>query len=160
MNECAAPSRREILLAGSALAVSLLGGCAQASQANAARPLAMTVYRDPGCGCCENWAALARRAGYQTTLIDAPDMQAVKRRLGVPAALAACHTAVAGGYVFEGHVPFAQMARLLRERRANIKGLAVPGMPAGSPGMEMPDGSQETFQVISFDAAGRSGVYR
>ena len=122
--------------------------------------LAMTVYRDPSCGCCENWAEIARKAGYQVNLQDDPDMAAVKRRLGVPAALASCHTAQVGNVVIEGHVPLEDVARLLRESPNGIRGIAVPGMPAGSPGMEMPDGTKEPFQVIAFDGNGKSSIFR
>lgn len=163
---------RRMLIAGAAAAAAILAtGCSpsQRQQAEAAegsgpqpspaRQAAMMVYRDPSCGCCEAWARLAREAGSETTLIDEPDMASVKRRLGVPENLASCHTAVVGDYVLEGHVPFAQVERLLRTRPRGVKGIAVPGMPAGSPGMEMPDGRQDEFDVIAFDAAGRTFVF-
>lgn len=121
----------------------------------AAAALAMTVNRDPSCGCCEAWAELARKAGYRVSLVDNPDMPAVKRQFGVPEELASCHTAIVGGYAIEGHVPFADVARLLERKPAGIKGIAVAGMPRGAPGMEMPDGSSDPFQVMAFDAAGR-----
>jgi hypothetical protein len=129
-------------------------------QSPRARPAAaMTVYRDPGCGCCGQWAELATAAGYQVALVNQPEMAALKQRLGVPLALASCHTAEIAGFVLEGHVPFEHARRLLSERPAGIRGLAVPGMPVGSPGMESADGSQEPFQVIAFDAAGRTSVF-
>jgi hypothetical protein len=120
---------------------------------------AMTVYRDPSCGCCEAWAEIARNAGYDVTVIDHPDMAGIKRQHGVPEELASCHTTLAGGYAIEGHVPLAAVARLLKERPGGLRGIAVPGMPRGSPGMEMPDGSKDPFQVIAFDAAGRTSVF-
>lgn len=120
---------------------------------------AMTVYRDPNCGCCEAWAEIARKAGYDVTVVDHSDMAAIKRQHGVPAELASCHTTVVGGYAIEGHVPLAAVARLLEERPSGTKGVAVPGMPRGSPGMEMPDGARDPFQVIAFDAAGRTQVF-
>ena len=83
-------------------------------------------------------------------------MPAVKQRLGVPASLASCHSATIANYVVEGHVPFDRLARLLSERPAGVRGIAVAGMPAGSPGMESPDGRSEPFQVFAFDARGRS----
>ena len=126
----------------------------------APQAVAMTVYRDPNCGCCEAWAEIARNAGYQVSLIDSPDMPGVKRQYGVPEALASCHTAIVAGYAIEGHVPMDDVARLLRERPSGLKGLAVAGMPRGSPGMEMPDGSKDSFQVMAFDASGRTSVYR
>lgn len=153
-----------------ALATMLVTGCSasepqqNAAQSSGPRPsparrAAMTVYRDPSCGCCEAWARLAREAGFEATLIDDPDMASVKRRLGVPENLASCHTAVVGDFVLEGHVPFAQVERLLRTRPRGVKGIAVPGMPAGSPGMEMPDGRRDAFDVFAFDAAGRTFVF-
>jgi hypothetical protein len=116
---------------------------------------AMTVYRNPGCGCCEAWAGLARKAGYKVEVIDAPNIAAIKRKYGVPAQLESCHTAIVGGYAVEGHVPLEDVERLLREKPAGIKGLGVPGMPIGSPGMETPDGTKAPFKVMAFDAKGR-----
>lgn len=123
------------------------------------RQAAMTVYRDPSCGCCEAWARLARDAGFDVALIDEPDMPTRKRTLGVPEELASCHTAVVGDRIFEGHVPFDQVDRLLRMRPAGISGLAVPGMPVGSPGMETPDARRDPYQVIAFGAGGRSSIF-
>lgn len=123
-------------------------------------PTAMTVFKDPSCGCCSAWAAIARQAGYEVTEQDRSDMAQVKARLGVPDELASCHTALVGGYVIEGHVPMADIQRLLRQRPAALRGLAVPGMPRGSPGMEMPDGSADPFEVVAFDRAGKSRPYR
>ena len=128
--------------------------------AAAARAEVITVFRDPNCGCCSLWAEVARRAGYDVRLTDNPDMSSVKQRYGVPAELASCHTSVVGGYVVEGHVPMEDIARLLRERPVDIKGIAVAGMPAGSPGMETPDGTKDPFNVVAFDANGRTRVYR
>ncbi len=166
------PSRRELLSGAGAALSLLLIGCApsnerQAADANgsgmttASPPerLSMIVHRDPNCGCCEAWAQLARDAGFDARIVDEPDMAAVKRRLGVPQALASCHTAVAEGLLFEGHVPLAQVRRLLDSRPAGISGLAVPGMPVGSPGMEMPDGRREPYQVLAFDGAGRTSLF-
>lgn len=123
--------------------------------AGSARAASMTVYRDPGCGCCTEWAERARAASFRVTVADSGNMPAIKRKLGVPEELASCHTTVAGGYVIEGHVPLADVKRLLAARPAQIKGIAVPGMPLGSPGMEAPDGSKQPFTVLAFDAAGR-----
>ena len=148
-------SRRDLLAAGVGLAAGF--GAAPAG-AQALPP--MTLYRDPGCGCCLGWATHARRAGFTVQVVDSPDMAAVKRRLGVPARLASCHTATVGGLVVEGHVPLAQVSRVLRARPRNVRGLAVPGMPVGSPGMESPDGRRQPFDVLLFDAAGRSIVLR
>lgn len=150
-------SRREILGSGTAALALLVAGGARAT---APRAREMTIYRDPGCGCCLSWAAHARRAGFNTRVVDSPDMASVKRRLGVPAALASCHTAVVAGLVVEGHVPLDRVTRLLDNRPAQVRGVAVPGMPVGAPGMESPDGTRERFQVFTFDAAGRATVLR
>ena len=106
---------------------------------------------DPGCGCCGAWVEHLRHAGFATTVVETRDLDAVKRRLGVPAELASCHTAEVQGYVVEGHVPAAAIRRLLTER-PQAAGLAVPGMPAGSPGME--GGTPETYEVVLFGPQG------
>ena len=120
----------------------------------------MTVYRDPSCGCCEAWAGIARNAGYQVNIVDHPNMAAIKRQYGVPDALLSCHTAVVGGYAIEGHVPIEDVKRLLEQRPPKLKGIAVAGMPLGSPGMEVPDGTKEPFEVMAFDSAGRISPFR
>lgn len=120
----------------------------------------MTVYRNPECGCCEAWAALAQQAGYQVSIVDVQDMDAIKRKYGVPPQLASCHTAIVGGYAIEGHVPLDDVERLLENKPRGIKGIAVPGMPVGSPGMEVPGGAKEPFQVMAFDRAGRVSPFR
>lgn len=120
----------------------------------------MTVYRDPSCGCCEAWAGLARDAGYQVNVIDHPDMPAIKAQYGVPDALLSCHTTIVAGYAVEGHVPLEDVQRLLKEKPAGIRGIAVAGMPLGSPGMEVPDGTKQPFQVMAFNGDGRLSVFR
>jgi hypothetical protein len=122
-----------------------------------ARP-AMRVHRDPSCGCCEAWVAHVRKAGFDARIEVTDDIDAVKSRLGVPAALASCHTAEIDGYLLEGHVPAEIVTRLLAERPA-IRGLAVPGMPIGSPGMETPGMAPEPFRVIAFAGDGRMSVF-
>lgn len=122
-----------------------------------ARP-PMRVHRDPSCGCCEAWVAHVRKAGYDARIEVAPDLDAVKQRLGVPEALASCHTAEIDGWLVEGHVPAEIIDRLLAERPA-IRGLAVPGMPIGSPGMETPGMAPEPFRVIAFADGGRMSVF-
>jgi hypothetical protein len=111
----------------------------------------VTVHKDPGCGCCTLWVEHLEGAGFPVTPLNTPRMNAVKARLGVPNDLAACHTAEVDGYVIEGHVPAAAIDRLLAER-PSAKGLAVPGMPVGSPGME--GGEPETYDVILFGPQG------
>ncbi len=113
-------------------------------------------YKKPSCGCCGGWAAHMRQAGFKVTEKPVEDMDAIKRRLGVPAAAASCHTATVGGYVVEGHVPAASVKRLLAET-PKVAGIAAPGMPAGSPGME---GSAEPpYEVVSFTREGALKPY-
>ena len=119
----------------------------QSPRSFAVTPPRVTVHRDPGCGCCSGWVEHLETSGYATKVIDTTDLAAVKRQLGVPADLAACHTAEVAGYVLEGHVPAAAIERLLSER-PQAHGLAVPGMPVGSPGME--GGTPEPYDVVLF----------
>ena len=135
-------------------------GAARAPRVDAANVGQMLVYRDPECGCCEAWADIARKADYRVVVEDRADMAAVKVRYGVPARLASCHTAVIGGYAIEGHVPMRHVAKLLRDKPRDIRGIAVPGMPRGSPGMEMPDGSVDAFEVMQFSGDGEISEFR
>ena len=112
----------------------------------------VTVHRDPGCGCCGAWVRHLQHAGFPTRVVETRDLDTVKRRLGVPDDLASCHTAEVQGYVVEGHVPAAAVRRLLAEKPPAV-GLAVPGMPIGSPGME--GGKPETYEVVLFGPQGR-----
>src|SRR4029077_7672899 len=118
----------------------------------------ITVQRDPGCGCCLNWVAHLEKAGFKVSITESPEMDAVKDRRGVPKAARSCHTGVVDGYVIEGHVPAADIKRLLKERPA-VVGLAVPGMPAGSPGMEVSNGRVQPYDVIAFDKTGKTTVF-
>ena len=113
---------------------------------------AVLVHKDPNCGCCAGWVRHLKEAGFAVTVEETADLQAVRKRMGVPADLAACHTAEIAGYVIEGHVPASAVRRLLKEL-PNATGLAVPGMPAGSPGME--GGAQQRYDAILFGATGR-----
>jgi hypothetical protein len=127
-------------------ALSLLGAAALAPcSAWAAWPL-VTVHKDPTCGCCSGWIAHLETHGFRTKTIETKALNRLKAKLGVPFELTACHTAQVGGYLIEGHVPAAAIERLLRER-PKARGLAVPGMPSGSPGMT---GDYEEYQVILF----------
>ncbi|OWR01126.1 DUF411 domain-containing protein [Sphingopyxis witflariensis] len=160
-------SRRSLLGLIAAAGGVALAGCNSApaapvaDKATEALPAAkkMLVYRDPECGCCTAWAEIAQKAGYEVTVESRPDMPEIKVRHGVPAELASCHTVIVAGYVLEGHVPMRHIDKLLRDKPRDIVGLAVPGMPRGSPGMEMPDGSVDAFDVMAFDAKGLAVVY-
>ena len=116
----------------------------------------VTVYKDPSCGCCKNWIEHLKKNGYRVDAKDTPDMTQIKASFGVPGDLRSCHTAVVEGYLIEGHVPAADIDRLLATK-PKVKGLAVPGMPMGSPGMEGP--SSQHYQVRAFDKSGKSRVF-
>lgn len=119
----------------------------------------IVMHRDPGCGCCEKWAQQVRAAfGRQVRIVDDRQRAALQRRIGLPASLASCHTALIDGMVFEGHVPVADMKRLLATRPTGVKGLAVAGMPLGSPGMEVPGHASERYEVIAFGPS-RTSVF-
>lgn len=135
------------------LAGALMLGFAGLS--GAAQAATYTMYRDSNCGCCEQWAAHAREGlNAAIKVVDAANMAAVKAKYRVPAALQSCHTAIVGGYVIEGHVPAADIARLLKARPDGVTGLAVAGMPMGSPGME--HGShRQAYKVIAFGPGGQ-----
>lgn len=111
----------------------------------------VTVHKDPNCGCCTGWVQHLRDAGFTVRVEETSDLEPVRARLGVPPGLAACHTAQVNGYIVEGHVPAIAVRRLLSER-PDVQGLAVPGMPVGSPGME--GGSPQSYTVISFGVGG------
>ena len=123
------------------------------------KPTVITVYKTPTCGCCRLWVDHARSVltGYEIKTLDMDDLSEVKARLGVPSALQSCHTAITGPYVFEGHVPADLIQRFLRERPKAL-GLAVAGMPAGSPGMGMGP-RKDPYDVLLFDKAGTTRVY-
>jgi hypothetical protein len=134
-------TRRAMLGLISSVTVGLAAGASAAT-----RPT-IKVWKDPNCGCCTGWVEHLRRNGFTATVVETADMQAVKTRLGVPAELAACHTAEIAGYIIEGHVPAQAITRLLAQK-PDALGLAVPGMPIGSPGME--GGTPEVYDVILF----------
>lgn len=118
----------------------------------------MVVTRSPTCGCCEQWIEHAKRAGFDVVVHETDDVLAVKQRVGVPYGKGSCHTAEVAGYFIEGHVPLADVKRLIAEK-PRAKGLAVPGMPAGSPGMEMPDGRVQPYAVELVGLDGSTTVY-
>lgn len=135
---------------GAGLLLVSLTACSTAAQA-----ASYTMYRDAGCGCCLKWAEHAE-AGLDATVKveNAPDIQAVKDLHGVPVALRSCHTMIVEGYVIEGHVPAEAVQKLLREKPDGVIGIAVPGMPVGSPGMEHQD-IKQPYQVIAFGPKGQ-----
>jgi hypothetical protein len=143
------PTRRRVL------ALIASGGILGATRLSAEPTPTIKVWKDPNCGCCSGWVEHLRRNGFPVEVFETADVQAIKAQRGVPAALASCHTAEIGRYTIEGHVPAAAMRRLLLERPEAL-GLAVPGMPVGSPGME--GGKPEIYQVVLF-GKGSAVVY-
>lgn len=116
----------------------------------------VTVYKSPYCGCCGAWVTHMKDHGHDMKTVEMEDLTAIKKMTGVPEPLQSCHTAVIDGYVIEGHVPASDVARLLQEKPKS-RGLAVPGMPVGSPGMEGPN--PQPYEVLLFQADGSAAVY-
>lgn len=139
-----------------ALPLVIVGLMAAAAISPAASSPEITVYKSPTCGCCKHWIAHLEENGFTVTAHDREDMSAIKDSIGVPEGVRSCHTAVIGKYTIEGHVPAADILRLLEEKPDAV-GLAVPGMVTGSPGMEGPD--PQPYDVVSFDHDGRTSVF-
>ena len=120
----------------------------------------MEVFKSPTCGCCKAWVERMKAAGFDTKVTDLSEasLQKSKTRLGVTENLASCHTAIVNGYVVEGHVPAEDIQRMLRDK-PKIAGIAAPGMPRGSPGMEVPGGAKDAYDVVAFTKAGKTSVY-
>ena len=152
---------------GLALAGLVLAACGKdpgATNAMPAAPVApaeaevLVVHQGPRCGCCGLWGESMERAGFEVEVRKTDHVGHIKKALGVPAGLASCHTAEIGGYFIEGHVPASEVRRLLQER-PDARGLTVPGMPAGSPGMEVPGGEVQPYQVLLVAGDGSTSVY-
>lgn len=168
--------QRRWLRTGLVLFIAMGAGCAQAPQshADAARakdPLGalpgpavqsqwpvMVVTKNASCGCCGAWVERMRAAGFRVEVHDVDNLDPIKTRLGIPAGKGSCHTAEIGGYFVEGHVPAQDIKRLLAER-PNAKGLVLPGMPLGSPGMETPDGTVQPYTVELVDPQGEAVAF-
>ncbi|PAX06476.1 DUF411 domain-containing protein [Sphingomonas lenta] len=134
----------------------LLTALALAVPASAVAADAVLVHRDPGCGCCGEWARQVKaQFGRAVRIVDDANRATLMKRRGVPADLASCHTAIVDGMTFEGHVPIADMKRALAQRPKGVTGLAVAGMPLGSPGMEVPGRAAQRYDVIAFGPSGR-----
>lgn len=119
-------------------------------------PVSIKVYKTPTCGCCKEWVKHLEENGFKAEVVDMPDLSSVKTKYGVAPEHQSCHTAVVGDYTVEGHVPADLIMKMVNEKPA-IAGLAVPGMPMGSPGME--GATKESYDVLTFDRAGRTTVY-
>jgi hypothetical protein len=119
----------------------------------------MTVYKSPTCGCCSVWGEHMERNGFTLAVEEVENTTSVKREYRIPSHLQSCHTAIIDGYVIEGHVPAEDVKRLLIERPENIIGLTVPGMPIGSPGMEVEGADPQAYDVLTFNARGETKVF-
>jgi hypothetical protein len=137
--------------------VRLQTDLAAAAQQKPSGPL-VEVFKTPTCGCCSQWVEHMRKAGFNVRTTDLVDLSTIKKSRGVPAEVQSCHTAVVNGYVVEGHVPPADVHRMLKEK-PSIAGIAVGGMPIGSPGMETPFVKAEPYNVTSFDKSGTLKVF-
>jgi hypothetical protein len=153
-----AGNRIRFSLASLTMGVVLALGANVWMAAQATRPQ-MTVYKSATCGCCSKWVEHMQANGFDVKAINVDDIDKVKRDRGVPADAASCHTAIVNGYIVEGHVPADAVLKVLKEKPA-IAGIAVPGMPMGSPGMEVPGGQKEAFNIVAFDKAGKTSVYQ
>jgi hypothetical protein len=145
--------RRDIAAAGAAFG---LAWWLPARAAPPASPL-VEVFKDPSCGCCTAWVEHLKASGFAVKVTEVSDTGAARKRLGMPDAFGGCHTASVAGYVLEGHVPAAEVRRLLATRPDAI-GLSVPGMPVGSPGMEV-GSRRDPYQVLLIDKRGRDSVF-
>lgn len=134
--------------------------CVGSAPLGAQSRIPIEVFKSPTCGCCSQWVEHVRAHGFAPKVVDLSDeaLDALKSKHGVPRTAQSCHTALVGGFVVEGHVPAADVKRLLKEKPP-VAGIAVGGMPLGSPGMEVPSGQVQEYNVITFDQQGRSRVY-
>jgi hypothetical protein len=149
---------RSVLFVAALAAVGVVSASLVAQKAaTPATAGVLTVYKTPTCGCCHKWVEHMKAAGFQVREVDMEDITEVKQASGVPMSLRTCHTALIDGYVVEGHVPADLVKKLLAEK-PKVAGIAVPGMPMGSPGMEM-DGMKDPYEVLLFDKSGKTTVY-
>jgi hypothetical protein len=140
------------------LLLAACGAPASEQATGAGTTQVMTVYKSPTCGCCTDWVSYVEEHGYTVTVEDVPNLAPIKAEHNVPTSMQSCHTAILDGYVIEGHVPVADIERLLAER-PDVVGIAVPGMPLGSPGMEVDGVDPQPFDVVTFDASGTTEVF-
>lgn len=152
---------RKTYLIAAVLAVFVTAGASSGAQQPKLSALpAMQVYKTPTCGCCSKWVDHMRAAGFtvQAKDISQDELNAVKAKYGVPDSAHSCHTASLGGYVVEGHIPADAVKKMLKER-PRVVGIAVPGMPIGSPGMEVPGARTRPYDVLTFDKTGATKVF-
>ena len=151
-------NRRTFVLRGAGLALVGFSGRWTTALAAASKPKAITIYKSSTCGCCAKWVDHVRSAGFETTVHDMENMDEIKDQLGVPQAVRSCHTALVGAYLIEGHVPAPDIKRLLAQRIKTM-GLAVPGMPAGTPGMAQEGEPVKNFNVVAFQRDGETRTF-
>ena len=140
-----------------AIALLVFNAGISAETIDAGKPVDIVVYRSPACTCCEKWLEHLKKNNFNVKDIVSNDIQAIKIKHGVPQAMASCHTALVNGYVIEGHVPANDIMKLLKTK-PKIIGIAVPGMPSGTPGMEM-GGQKDAYNVMSFDKENHYEVF-
>jgi hypothetical protein len=145
------------MLAGVLGVIAVTGATAATFADSRDDAVEIVVYKDPNCGCCAKWVEHMRKNGFEVRVEDTGSMAAVKQRFGIGMGLASCHTSVIGDYVFEGHVPADAVQKFLAKPPAGARGLAVPGMPAGSPGME--SANPQAYDIILFDRQGAMKVF-
>ncbi|MFM1881566.1 MAG: hypothetical protein RLZZ344_1800 [Pseudomonadota bacterium] len=158
-SSAAQPARRAWVSSAASIASLLALGLLNAEALAQRRQTLIEVWKSPTCGCCKDWITHLQKNGFATKAYDEGNT-AKRRAVGMPVTLGSCHTAVVNGYVIEGHVPAAEIQRLLKER-PNALGLSVPQMPIGSPGMDGPEygGQKDTYEVLLVDLAGKPKPY-
>lgn len=150
-------TRRAFVAQTAGLAIGALGARRLLGE-TASAPTAITVYKSASCGCCAKWVDHLRANGFAPTVHDEEEMDAIKNDMGVPKDLRSCHTALLDRYLIEGHVPAADLRRLLKERPA-VAGLAAPGMPKSSPGMATSGDTTEPYEVLAFSKDGKTTTF-
>ena len=144
----------KVILLASAVLLVVVSGLVVVQQRGAKANV--LVYKTPTCGCCSKWVGHMERAGFEVETRDLNNLTPIKNQYGVQRSFSSCHTAIVDGYIVEGHVPPVYVEKLLEER-PDVKGITVPGMPIGSPGMEGPN--PQAYDVLSFDADGNTAVF-
>ena len=151
-------NRRDFVARSAGLAFAAIGARGLFAQSDRGAGTAITVYKSASCGCCAKWVDHLRANGFTPVVHDEENMDAIKDEMGVPKDVRSCHTALLGRYLIEGHVPAADLRRLVAERPA-VAGLAVPGMPGSTPGMAAPGQPHEAFEVVSFTRDGKTTLF-
>lgn len=140
------------------LSMFVLSACTPGNSQTRTEKASIMVYKTPTCGCCKKWVTHLEKAGFTVETTDLDDLSSIKEQFSVPQNLRSCHTAVVDGYVVEGHVPADVVEKMLTEE-PEIAGISVPGMPIGSPGMEVEGRPADHYKVVAFLKDGRSKVY-